>query len=75
MKAATIICIRLSGSFSISIHAAREGGDSCCKPNFAFYHISIHAAREGGDVFKVFSDEVGSISIHAAREGGDGGNV
>ena len=33
----------------ISIHAAREGGDSLetqTKPN---YLISIHAAREGGD--------------------------
>ena len=50
VKAATIICIRLSGSFSISIHAAREGGDvGWNKEEFRAVIISIHAAREGGD--------------------------
>ena len=36
---------------SISIHAAREGGDLQALPSLAFCaDISIHAAREGGDV-------------------------
>ena len=34
----------------ISIHAAREGGDSLCLIRFFLLQIiSIHAAREGGD--------------------------
>ena len=34
---------------SISIHAAREGGDIVGKRNISLARISIHAAREGGD--------------------------
>ena len=33
----------------ISIHAAREGGDSSRVFSKLSYIISIHAAREGGD--------------------------
>ena len=50
MKAATYYAYAYSNRNSISIHAAREGGDvnvSVCK---VFAKISIHAAREGGDV-------------------------
>ena len=74
VKAATLCPPKNRQCASISIHAAREGGDVSTidfKPCNAF--ISIHAAREGGDGVAVeaegFSDD---ISIHAAREGGDG---
>ena len=33
----------------ISIHAAREGGDTKADKAIKIYKISIHAAREGGD--------------------------
>ena len=33
----------------ISIHAAREGGDSYNAWELPIFAISIHAAREGGD--------------------------
>ena len=33
----------------ISIHAAREGGDSVSPAQMQLINISIHAAREGGD--------------------------
>ena len=33
----------------ISIHAAREGGDTHVYIRRMFVRISIHAAREGGD--------------------------
>ena len=55
----------------ISIHAAREGGDT---DGFSLLYapvISIHAAREGGDLLDAFDGNVRLISIHAAREGGD----
>ena len=71
MKAATRMLSAKRCLCSISIHAAREGGD---KPKgavpFAAY-ISIHAAREGGDGFYPHSAVIARISIHAAREGGD----
>ena len=40
---------------SISIHAAREGGDTG-RPSMVIYDlvISIHAAREGGDLKGAF---------------------
>ena len=57
---------------SISIHAAREGGDLLLRAARHHQFISIHAAREGGDrglpANRALRD---SISIHAAREGGD----
>ena len=49
VKAATASLFSRSIKQAISIHAAREGGDtvtSCSSPS---YDISIHAAREGGD--------------------------
>ena len=58
-------------AFSISIHAAREGGDGG-KMNVSWIRgISIHAAREGGDCKFCASRHGVDISIHAAREGGD----
>ena len=43
---------------SISIHAAREGGDhSVCKCRFPD-SISIHAAREGGDRVAVYEKHI-----------------
>ena len=55
----------------ISIHAAREGGDTPERQRFTIAHISIHAAREGGDANAVERLQRARISIHAAREGGD----
>ena len=49
MKAATSCPNRLYGGEEISIHAAREGGDTCYKSEDRITEISIHAAREGGD--------------------------
>ena len=56
---------------SISIHAAREGGDIIKKIVTPSGMISIHAAREGGDQPVCYSFRSKEISIHAAREGGD----
>ena len=56
----------------ISIHAAREGGDSAAfGSNTKATQISIHAAREGGDGHETKVKCENGISIHAAREGGD----
>ena len=49
VKAATIDIIGYSYKFSISIHAAREGGDQRHTEFIILLRISIHAAREGGD--------------------------
>ena len=56
---------------SISIHAAREGGDINRNRVVARRKISIHAAREGGDRVGEYLQYAVVISIHAAREGGD----
>ena len=40
---------------SISIHAAREGGDIVARFVEAEFRISIHAAREGGDTAQTSS--------------------
>ena len=56
---------------SISIHAAREGGDPRLRIQRPKTLISIHAAREGGDFNGGMLGIGSSISIHAAREGGD----
>ena len=61
----------LSRSEFISIHAAREGGDSEGNLNQIDGYISIHAAREGGDERLDIAFIIIIISIHAAREGGD----
>ena len=50
VKAATHECKNCKRLETISIHAAREGGDGNMKIINASYRIiSIHAAREGGD--------------------------
>ena len=50
VKAATTALNTSSGGLSISIHAAREGGDNQRHRHRGFLRaISIHAAREGGD--------------------------
>ena len=75
MKAATVsdkIHVTLT---VISIHAAREGGDSSRVRSTVSYIISIHAAREGGDSAEGLNLNTSRISIHAAREGGDGGGA
>ena len=45
--------------FYISIHAAREGGDSIRKKFILLFDISIHAAREGGDALPYISIIIG----------------
>ena len=50
VKAATVTPLGVVYLYlGISIHAAREGGDSCARRNLHSRIISIHAAREGGD--------------------------
>ena len=72
MKAATNPSVQCIRTGTISIHAAREGGD---RIRFILRQsglpISIHAAREGGDRLWALYPQARRISIHAAREGGD----
>ena len=75
VKAATADGLNRNTKRDISIHAAREGGDSAARPQSRAQAISIHAAREGGDCKILAGSANDHISIHAAREGGDGGNV
>ena len=49
MKAATSPELYSSYDTYISIHAAREGGDTDSPDKAQYCKISIHAAREGGD--------------------------
>ena len=49
VKAATDDNTFLPKEYIISIHAAREGGDTNPPPVSLLSCISIHAAREGGD--------------------------
>ena len=49
MKAATVVGLINGRLSSISIHAAREGGDWDAYEFKVDGTISIHAAREGGD--------------------------
>ena len=71
MKAATRIYLTSGALISISIHAAREGGDNGKIVAVPVADISIHAAREGGDHDDDDRRRKTAISIHAAREGGD----
>ena len=71
VKAATWLAVRPLGRHQISIHAAREGGDTGRDGMEKTALISIHAAREGGDDKDNSVDKIRCISIHAAREGGD----
>ena len=73
VKAATANLEYVGNVCSISIHAAREGGDKGQKTPKIILTISIHAAREGGDYESLVSASNYDISIHAAREGGDNG--
>ena len=52
MKAATFCKLFVFITFTISIHAAREGGDSSGMSFPNKCNISIHAAREGGDIMR-----------------------
>ena len=72
MKAATAITDDVLPKGSISIHAAREGGDGllpCAKtPDHLFQSTPpVKAATEAWQELC----ERAEISIHAAREGGD----
>ena len=49
VKAATRDKVSSPTLSTISIHAAREGGDHLCNNVKHLVNISIHAAREGGD--------------------------
>ena len=49
VKAATGLAAYADKIETISIHAAREGGDFSCFRVPSDAAISIHAAREGGD--------------------------
>ena len=49
MKAATAVGLDGKAIVTISIHAAREGGDTDLNAISIKVNISIHAAREGGD--------------------------
>ena len=71
MKAATEWTADDTGVTKISIHAAREGGDTPPQTGRKAKPISIHAAREGGDTIAYEDSANTLISIHAAREGGD----
>ena len=71
MKAATPVADEATSYTTISIHAAREGGDCKAPASETAKAISIHAAREGGDGIGILGLFIDLISIHAAREGGD----
>ena len=71
VKAATDTPTDTPADDTISIHAAREGGDLLQKLFVPDGQISIHAAREGGDHILSTFFWTKIISIHAAREGGD----
>ena len=71
MKAATEYEPEHAEHEQISIHAAREGGDTISTTISTARSISIHAAREGGDSAEGLNLNTNRISIHAAREGGD----
>ena len=73
MKAATFEHGELNDCLSISIHAAREGGDPANSarvypPKLFQSTPPVKAATVASGAVR----EAVSISIHAAREGGDG---
>ena len=71
MKAATLLKSFSAALSSVSIHAAREGGDVSPPRDWSKLAVSIHAAREGGDRSAEDAVIKEDVSIHAAREGGD----
>ena len=58
VKAATANRGRVPCPPAISIHAAREGGDTPADDGLSVTGISIHAAREGGDDKPILSATV-----------------
>ena len=60
MKAATAAYRGHCQRHFISIHAAREGGDSGFRAAPEMVGISIHAAREGGDKVKKVENTKGN---------------
>ena len=70
-RGATLLVLISFAVGAISIHAPREGGDTCAYRVVELLEISIHAPREGGDAGTSGGRRVGAISIHAPREGGD----
>ena len=61
-----------NSSFSVSIHAPREGCDFYIHiPDFLQAEVSIHAPREGCDVPRQAGGQGADVSIHAPREGCD----
>ena len=58
-------------SWTISIHALREEGDSVLLAELGEVNISIHALREEGDRREPDVGGHHAISIHALREEGD----
>ena len=75
MKAATGGLFMMVGKTRISIHAAREGGDTVAGQVPADYTLfqSTPPVKAATTLAGAYIDEL-SISIHAAREGGDCGN-
>ena len=74
MKAATSIFVSFLPSVSISIHAAREGGDASLKVLlFNFKLFQSTPPVKAATVYNVYRLRDLDISIHAAREGGDAG--
>ena len=53
VKAATANTDEIKAEQRISIHAAREGGDTVRTGKLCRCRISIHAAREGGDPHRI----------------------
>ena len=72
MKAATKIHFLFLRIHTISIHAAREGGDSKLYIiNFQFFGFQSTPPVKAATNTNAESNISGIISIHAAREGGD----
>ena len=73
-RAATTLCLRTTDAESVSIHAARAGGDSSapCRNSGASEFQSTPPARAATRRLR-YPAPRGSVSIHAARAGGDSG--
>ena len=76
MKAATVLPFTKSTYATISIHAAREGGDCCVfKMQTVFTPFQSTPPVKAATVTVKAERFSGDISIHAAREGGDDKNL
>ena len=72
MKAATVVGLINGRLSSISIHAAREGGDShMSMPVFGQIKFQSTPPVKAATAFEIEDKYGAMISIHAAREGGD----